>query len=77
MRTKLTLTLDDKIIQSAKGYAKAKGRSLSDLVESYFQSLAELDSNSLQELTPSVKSLMGSFTAPEDFDYKKVLRGRE
>lgn len=74
MTTKLTLTLDDKVIQKAKRYARAKGRSVSELVESYFKSITELNGNQLEELTPSVKSLMGSFKAPKNFDYKKVLR---
>ena len=74
MTTKLTLTLDENVILSAKRYAKAKGRSVSELVESYFKSITEIDENQLDEFTPLVKSLMGSFKAPKHFDYKKVLR---
>jgi hypothetical protein len=73
MTTKLTLTLDDKVIRGAKRYAKAKGRSVSELVESYFKSITEIEGNQSNELTTSVKSLMGSFKAPKDFDYKKIL----
>ena len=74
MTTKLTLTLDDKVIRRAKRYAKAKGRSVSELVESYFKSITATDSNPSEELTSSVKSLLGSFKAPKDFDYKQVLQ---
>jgi len=74
MTTKLTLTLDDKVIQGAKRYAKIKGRSVSELVESYFKSLTELGNDPSDELTSSVRSLMGSFKAPKNFDYKKVLK---
>lgn len=74
MTTKLTLTLDDNVIRRAKRYAKAKGRSVSELVEVYFKSITELNENQSDDLAPSVKSLMGSFKAPKDFDYKKVLR---
>jgi hypothetical protein len=74
MTTKLTLTLDDKVIAGAKRYARAKGRSVSELVESYFKSLTESNSEQSDELTPAVKSLMGSFKAPIDFDYKKILK---
>ncbi len=35
MRTKLTLTINKDIIESAKRYAQSKGRSLPDLVENY------------------------------------------
>ncbi len=73
MTTKLTLTLNDKVIRGAKRYAKAKGRSVSELVESYFKSIAEVNDQP-DELTPSVKSLMGSFRAPKNFDYKKILK---
>jgi hypothetical protein len=73
MTTKLTLTLDDKVIRGAKRYARAKGRSVSELVESYFKSLTEPNNEVPEELTPAVKSLMGSFKAPANFDYKKTL----
>jgi Family of unknown function (DUF6364) len=73
MTTKLTLTLDNKVIEGAKRYARAKGRSVSELVESYFKSLTESGTEAASELTPTVKSLMGSFKAPANFDYKKIL----
>jgi hypothetical protein len=74
MTTKLTLTLDDKVIKGAKKYAKASGRSVSELVESYFKSLTALTNDQADPLSPSVRSLLGSFKAPVDFDYKKVLK---
>ena len=77
MTTKLTLTLDDKVIQGAKRYAKTKGRSVSELVESYFKSITELNNDQADELTPSVKSLMGSFKAPKNFNYKKILQNEK
>ena len=33
MTTKLTLTIEQHIIEKAKVYAKSKGRSLSDIIE--------------------------------------------
>ena len=77
MTTKLTLTLDDKVIQGAKRYARAKGRSVSELVESYFKSLTEPDQEPSEKLAPTVKSLMGSFKAPTNFDYKKILKAEK
>ena len=50
MTTKLTLTMEDKVIDSAKKYAQKNGKSLSNLVENYLKSittkeqLLELDS---------------------------------
>ncbi len=40
MTTKLTLRIDDKLITRAKKAARAKGVSLSRIVEDYFRSLA-------------------------------------
>ena len=73
MLTKLTLTLDDKVIREAKRYARAKGRSVSELVENYLKSITEFNNNQSEELTSSVKSLMGSFKAPANFNYKKSI----
>lgn len=73
MNTKLTLTIQQSVIEKAKKYAKAKERSLSDLVENYLKALTKDVPQNKIELTPIVKSLKGSFSAPENFDYKKEL----
>jgi len=73
MDTKLTLTLEKDVIAEAKEYAKQKGISLSEMVENYFVLLTRA-SKSEVELTSTVKSLKGAFNAPDDFDYKSVLR---
>lgn len=76
MNTKLTLTIEQTVIEKAKKYAKDKERSLSNLIENYLKVLTkESDSNEI-ELTPIVKSLKGSFTAPKNYDYKKELTNR-
>jgi hypothetical protein len=68
MDTKLTLKLDDSIIEQAKHYAKARNISLSKLIESYLGKLVESKENS--EVTSLVKSLSGVIDLPEDLDYK-------
>ena len=73
MNTKLTLTIDKSIIQKAKKYAKEKERSLSDLIENYLKALTDNGMKDEFEITPLVKSLKGSFKAPDDFDYKEEL----
>ena len=72
MDKKLTLSLDQKIIERAKNYAKANGTSLSKMIESYFQSITNYysDENDIK-ITPLVQSLCGVGQLPEDFDYKK------
>ena len=72
MTTKLTLTIDDNVIDSAKKYARMKGKSLSGIVENYLKSISTQDENT-PELSPKVTRLMGVISLPEDFDYKKEL----
>ena len=73
MNTKLTLTIEQAIIERAKKYAKQKGRSLSDIVENYLKVITKETVVSDVEITPLTKSLRGSFKAPDNFDYKKEL----
>ena len=72
MNTKLTLTIEQALIEKAKEYAKGKGRSLSDIVENYFKVIVK-EGIVKTESTPIADSLRGSFKAPKDFDYKKEL----
>lgn len=72
MTTKLTLTIDDSVINSAKKYALKKGRSLSDIVENYLKSISSKQ-NTEDEISPKVLKLLGSIKLPKDFDYKKEL----
>ena len=76
MSTKLTLTIEKSVIEKAKKYARTKERSLSDLIENYLKALTKEDPINKEELTPTVKSLKGSFKMPKDFDYKKELSER-
>jgi hypothetical protein len=73
MNTKLTLTLEPSVIKRAKQYAKQKNRSLSDIIENYLKAITQEETSAETEVTPIVKSLRGSFTAPDDFDYKQEL----
>lgn len=72
MNTKLTLTIEKSVIEKAKRYAKGKKQSLSDIIENYLKAVTE-DIEEEIEVTSLVKSLKGSFKAPEDFDYKEEL----
>lgn len=73
MNTKLTLTIDESLIIKAKQYARGKGRSLSDLIENYLMALTSESKNDNEVFTPIVKSMKGSFKAPENFDYKQEI----
>ena len=60
METKLTLRLNDGVIERAKIYAKSQRISLSKMIESYLDSLTrEKDSEKKIPITPLVESLSG------------------
>lgn len=72
MSTKLTLTVDKAVIERAKSYAKHTGRSLSELVESYLESIIQEDNEG--QLSPKLKKIVGAVKLPKNFDEKKELR---
>lgn len=73
MNAKLTLTIEQSVIDNAKKYAKDKGKSLSGIVENYLKVITKEDVVPEIEITPVVKSLKGSFKATSDLDYKNEL----
>jgi predicted CopG family antitoxin len=73
MKTKLTLTIEQDVIEKAKNYAKAKGHSLSEIIENYLKMITYEGEKPEIEVTPVVKSLKGSFKAPANCDYKNEL----
>lgn len=76
MNTKLTLTIEQSIIEKAKKYARERERSLSDLIATYLNALTNESEVNEEEISPMLKSLRGSFKIPSDFDYKKELSNR-
>ena len=76
MNTKLTLTIEQSIIEKAKKYANDKGKSLSSIIENYLKAITKDESVGEVKLTPIVKSLKGSFKAPRNLNYKKELSKR-
>ena len=72
MDTKLTLKLNQEIIEKAKRYAADKKLSLSRLIENYLNSLTSGNSSGNEiEISPFVKSLSTKTNIPSDYDYKK------
>ena len=72
MTTKLTLSMDKRVIEKSKKYAASQNRSLSDLIESYLKSV--ITPGEPIKVSNRVKALRGSFKAPPGFDYKKILQ---
>ena len=74
MTTKLTLTVEKTVIEKAKSYARRTGRSLSDLIEKYLESITS-DEKSDTKLSPKLKKIVGAVKLPKNFDEEKELRG--
>ena len=72
MTTKLTLTVEKSVIEQAKIYAKNTGRSLSELIESYLETIIQ-ENSPKNKMSPRLKSLVGSVKLPKNFDEKKEL----
>ncbi|HEY6322238.1 MAG TPA: DUF6364 family protein [Thermoanaerobaculia bacterium] len=70
MDTKLTLKLDQRVIDKAKVYARHRGVSLSRVVESYFLGLTRDEAPSSREPTGIVAELAG-ILAGKDVDVSK------
>ena len=70
MDKKLTLSLDENTIYSAKNYAKSNNISLSKLIESYLKTLTTNQTKKQTNITPLVKSLSGVISLENGFNSK-------
>ncbi len=72
MQTKLTLRLEQDLIFRAKAYARASGKSVSQIVADYFDVLA---ADAEVVITPTVRSLKGILRghAADVDDYRRHL----
>lgn len=75
MNTKLTLSVNQSVVEEAKKYAKASGKSLSNIVEEYLKSLSNFEQPDKKKATLKIiKELKGSVKLPEDDkSYKELL----
>lgn len=69
MYKKLTLSINERVIEGAKTYAQNHQVSLSKLIETYLKSLIENKPEYIK-ITPLVESLSGVVDIPHDFDFK-------
>ena len=74
MNTKLTLSIDKKTVGRAKSYARARNRSLSNLVENYLKAVTVEDSGE-GETTPLVAELSGVVGAGSTKDRRSGYAG--
>lgn len=75
MQTKLTLRMDSELIERAKAYASASGRSVSELVADYFAVLGTAEPSEPREVPAIVQELHGclSGAAVDEADYAEFL----
>ena len=71
MQTKLTLSIDKKTIEKAKEFAKSTQRSLSEMVESYLESITNPPDESLDR---ELEEIVGVIELPDGFSEKEEIR---
>jgi hypothetical protein len=71
MTVKLTLTIEKSVIERAKHYAKKTGRSLSELIENYLETVTQASDEG--PLSPKLRKITGAVKLPENFDEMKEL----
>ncbi len=75
MNTKLTLRLDDHLIDKAKRYSDRSGKSVSQLVADFFAAIDSDQDVPGTEISPRVRSLRGAFkgSPATEEDYRRYL----
>jgi hypothetical protein len=75
MNTKLTLRLDDRLIDRAKRYSDRSGKSVSQLVADYFALIEADEPIPGTELTPRVRAMIGALKGASvtEEDYRRHL----
>jgi hypothetical protein len=70
---RLTLSVNEKVVERAKRYATRRGVSVSSLVETYLDAVTRLDE---PEAPPVLKALRGSLKGVSEADSRRHLGER-
>jgi Family of unknown function (DUF6364) len=73
--SKLTLSVDDRVIARAKLHAKQRGVSISEMVEVFLDEIAEAPSADVRD-APILRSVRGSLKRAHVEDYQKHLAAK-
>ena len=73
--SKLTLSVDDRVVSRAKIYAKRRGVSISEMVEAYLDAIAGTPSQGASD-APILRSVRGSLKKTQLEDYQKHLAAK-
>jgi hypothetical protein len=71
METKLTLSMEKKIIEEAKKYARKRNTSLSGLIKNYLLNLTQAENKKIEKISPLVKDLSGIISEETTKDSKQ------
>jgi hypothetical protein len=75
MQTKLTLKLNKDSISRAKNYAYKNSKSLSKMVEDYFDNITLKNNINQKSTSKLVKELKGVISLPKNYNRKKDYTG--
>lgn len=73
--SKLTLSVDNRVVSRAKHYAKLRGVSVSEMVEAYLSAVAEPPSPVTRD-APILRSVRGSLKKASLAEYRKHLASK-
>jgi len=78
MHRKLTLRLDEALIQKVKRISKKSGKSVSQMVADYFSLIEQEFDPDRKEITPRVRSLLGALAGAKvsESDHKSHLEAK-
>jgi hypothetical protein len=71
METKLTLSMEKKIIEEAKKYARKRNTSLSGLIKNYLLNLTQAENKKIEKISPLVKDLSGIISEETTKDFNQ------
>ncbi len=74
MTIKLTLSMDERIVEKAKLYAKNTGQSLSKIIEKYLETLASEYVQKPEERSTKLRKIIGVAKVPKNFSEEKAKR---
>ena len=73
---KLTLSVDDQVISRAKKYAKSRGVSVSEMVETFLAAVVTAPTSPEHGLTPVLRSIRGVLQNADPRQYKEHLAAK-
>ncbi|MEP6795117.1 MAG: DUF6364 family protein [Saprospiraceae bacterium] len=74
MTTKLTLSVEKRVVERAKLYAKKTGRSLSEIIEGYLETLTSEHAQKPDEISPKLRKIIGVVKLPKNFNEERAKR---